>query len=359
MYNADVGFVEGLVCVWFKSIMQYEKGVSVVIPCYNREQYVEECICSILDQKCDFPIEIIVADDGSKDKSIEIARSFANKDLAREQPSKVCESKFSTDNPLDVAILVLEKPADCSVQGAGPTRNRGVARARYSYIAFLDSDDVFFPGHLIRLFRFLENHSEFAAAIDQLYGFDKDVKNRWVMPYTDTDTVKLESFFLSPYFNPSVAMVRRAILDELEGPFEETLRFAQDIDFFFRILEKHQIAILPDAGAGLREHETRSTGGKSPYLQYQYAEMAFNRAVTRYPYTRKLKRKRKAAIQFRLAQGDLLERKYFSVVKRLLHAFLLDPLRALNGVFGNVHRVGSVFKISSQTKSNENAPRRT
>jgi hypothetical protein len=152
------------------------------------------------------------------------------------------------------------------------------------------------------------------------------------MPYSDTDVVRLESFFLSPYFNPSAAMLRHTVVDGLEGPFEETLRFAQDIDFFFRILEQSQMAILSDAGAGLREHGTRSTGGKFPYMQYQYAEMAFNRAITRHPYSRTLKRKRKAAIQFRLAQGDMLERKYGSAARRLLYAFFLDPIRAIQTV---------------------------
>ena len=316
--------------------MQYEKGVSIIIPCYDRERYLHECIQSIIDQECDFPIEIIVADDDSRDNSIEAALSFASDLSALEQTSKICSSKQPAANPYDTGILILAKPADCQTQGAGPTRNRGVVRARYSYIAFLDSDDLFLPGHLKRLFYFLEKHPEFASAIDQLYGFDEDIKNCWIMPYPDTDTVKLESFFLSPYFNPSVAMVRHTILEELEGPFEETLRFAQDIDFFFRILEKHQIAILPEAGAGLREHETRSTGGKSPYLQYQYAEMAFYRAIARHTYPKKLVRKRKAAIQFRLAQGNLLERKYFSAARRLLHAFFLDPTRAIQMVLRQV-----------------------
>ena len=287
---------------------QYQKGVSVIIPCYNREQYLTECIRSVLDQECDFPLEIIVADDGSKDRSKEIAGSFG------------------------ASVRWVAKPVDCPSQGAGPTRNRGVAAAQYDYIAFLDSDDCFFPGHLKRLFYFLENHSAFVAAVDQLYGFENDIKNCWIMPYPDTNIVKLESFFLSPYFNPSVAMVRRTVLDELEGPFEETLRFAQDIDFFFRILEKHQIAILSEAGAGLREHQARSTGGKSPYLQYQYAEMAFNRAIARHAYSRKLMRKRKAIIQFRIAQGNLLAREYLIAARRLLHAFFLDPIRALQTV---------------------------
>ena len=289
--------------------MQHNRGISVVIPCYNREEYLKECIQSVLDQEGSFPVEIIIADDGSTDDSIKVIQNFKN----------------TTDSQ----IRFLEKPVDCKTQGAAPTRNRGVAAAQYSYIAFLDSDDLFLPGHLNRLFHFLEQHNKFAGAVDQLCGFETNIENRWIMPYPDTNIAKLESFFLSPYFNPSAAMIRHSVIDELEGPFEETLRFAQDIDFFFRILEKHQIAILSDAGAALREHGMRSTGGKSPYLQYKYAEMAFNRAIARHPYPSKLKRKRKAAIQFRLAQGDLLERKYLSAAKRLLHAFWLDPIRAI------------------------------
>jgi glycosyltransferase involved in cell wall biosynthesis len=292
--------------------------------------YLEECIQSVLNQESDFPVEIIVADDGSKDDSIVIAQSMSavcqKKDTARKQPES------SDENCFESTILVVKKPADCKTQGAAPTRNRGVAQAQYSYIAFLDSDDIFLPGHLKRLFHFLEQHSEFAAAIDQLYGFGHDINNRWIMPYPDADTVKLESFFLSPYFNPSVAMIRHTVLKELEGPFEESLRFAQDIDLFFRILEKHQIAILPEAGAVLREHDERSTGGKSPYMQYQYAEMAFNRAIARHSYPKKLARKRKAVIQYYVAKGDLLERKYFSAARRLLHAFFLDPIRAIQTV---------------------------
>ena len=322
--------------------MQYEKGVSIVIPCYNREQYLEECIQSILNQECDFPIEIIAADDGSKDKSIEIALSFASGHPACGQSATICASKQSAAHPLDATILVLEKPADCQqVPGAGPARNRGIARARYSYIAFLDSDDLFLPGHLMRLFHFLEQHPEFAAVIDQIYGFDTNIDKRWIMPYPDTDIVKPESVLLFTYFYPSVSMFRHTVLDEQEGPFYEPLRISQDQDLVLRILMTHQIAIVPEEGSGLREHAMRTVRGRShhPKSKWVYNEMVLERAIARYTFPKKVIRKRKAILQFRLAQDDLDARRYVSAAKRLLHAFILDPIRAIQTVLRrNFHR---------------------
>jgi glycosyltransferase involved in cell wall biosynthesis len=314
----------------------YEAGVSVIIPCYNREAYLEECIRSVLNQEVDFPVEIIITDDGSQDSSIDIALNFKSS-VTINDPQEylsgiVRVESSSTSGFSDSSIFVLEKPADCKTQGAAPTRNRGVALARYSYIAFLDSDDIFLSGHLDRLFHFLEEHSEFGAAVDQLVGFDRNIENCWIMPYLNTDVVRLESFFLSPYFNPSVALVRHSVLDEIEGPFDETLRLAEDVDLFLHILEKYQMAILRGDGAGLREHTERSTAGSGSVEQYKYAWRAMEKAVRRYPYPPNLVRKRKASIAFRLAQGDIRNKHYFSAICRLLYAGLLDPVRAFSAV---------------------------
>ena len=295
-------------------MLQYEKGVSVIIPVYNREKYLGECLQSVLDQEKDFPIEILCPDDGSTDKSKEVALSFRS--------------------PL---ICWIDKPMDCNVQGAGPTRNRGIAEARYSYIAFLDSDDLFLPGHLMRLFHFLEKHPQLAGAIDQIYafGWGKNISERWIMPYPDTETVNLESVILTAYLSPCVMMIRHAIVDEQEGPFYEPLRCWEDIDLFLRILEKkHQIAILPEAGTVIRHHDERSIYDRtsSAKSKWTYMETAFNRAITRYPYPLKVARKRKAIIQFRLGQEDMFKRKYFSATRRLFHAFFLDPIRAIQTV---------------------------
>jgi glycosyltransferase involved in cell wall biosynthesis len=58
--------------------MQYKNGVSVIVPCYNREEYLKECVESVLNQEGNFPVEIIIADDGSTDDSIKVIQDFEN-----------------------------------------------------------------------------------------------------------------------------------------------------------------------------------------------------------------------------------------------------------------------------------------
>ena len=89
------------------------------MPCYNCELYIGEAIGSILAQGIG-SLQIVVIDDGSTDRSAEIARGFG-------------------------------APVECHSQpnaGISPSRNAGVARARGKYLAFLDADDIWTPGGL-------------------------------------------------------------------------------------------------------------------------------------------------------------------------------------------------------------------
>ncbi|GAA5071277.1 CDP-glycerol glycerophosphotransferase [Thermocatellispora tengchongensis] len=93
--------------------------LSVVVPYYNVEKYVGECLDSIAGQTLR-DLEVICVDDGSADGSAEIVRARA---------------------AADDRITVLVQPN----RGLGPARNAGVARARGRYLAFADSDDVVPP----------------------------------------------------------------------------------------------------------------------------------------------------------------------------------------------------------------------
>lgn len=107
--------------------------VSVLVPCYNRERYIEEALLSILEQ--DYPnFELIVVDDGSQDASverIEVLRQRHDFQLIRQQN-----------------------------QGVSAALNTALSHARGEYIATPDSDDVMTPGRLSLQAAYLDAHPE-------------------------------------------------------------------------------------------------------------------------------------------------------------------------------------------------------
>lgn len=96
-----------------------EALVSVVMPAYNGEAYIGESINSILNQSYS-NIEVVVVDDGSSDRTRDIVRAFGGRVRLLEQKN----------------------------QGAAAARNLGIQAALGEYIAFLDADDVWWPGKL-------------------------------------------------------------------------------------------------------------------------------------------------------------------------------------------------------------------
>ncbi len=112
--------------------------VSVIVPVYNTQQYLRDCLDSILQQTLD-DIEIICIDDGSTDASLEILSEYANR---FEQVSVYTEENA----------------------GQGAARNYGVSVAQGKYLCFVDSDDLIVPDALERLYVKAE-----ADALDVLF----------------------------------------------------------------------------------------------------------------------------------------------------------------------------------------------
>jgi glycosyltransferase involved in cell wall biosynthesis len=99
--------------------------VSVVTPLYNTEKYVAECIGSALDQTLR-DVEVLVVDDGSRDRSAEIVEEIARRDSR---------------------VRLLRHPGGVNL-GVSRTRRLGIMEASGEYIAFLDADDAFEPTKL-------------------------------------------------------------------------------------------------------------------------------------------------------------------------------------------------------------------
>ena len=101
--------------------------LSVIVPAYNVEQYICNCLESILRQKVSFPYEVIVINDGSTDATAQLLEQYASYEHF---------SLFHQDN-----------------RGLSAARNRGIECSRGKYLCFVDSDDELLPGALEALVR--------------------------------------------------------------------------------------------------------------------------------------------------------------------------------------------------------------
>ena len=95
--------------------------VSVVIPTFNREGFIKQCVVSALKQSKK-PDEVIVVDDGSSDKTWDVLRTLGFSDSKEERNS---------------LRYIFQRN-----KGVSAARNRGIKAAKFKYIAFLDSDDL-------------------------------------------------------------------------------------------------------------------------------------------------------------------------------------------------------------------------
>ena len=112
--------------------------VSVIIPIYNVEKYVEECLISVMNQTLK-EIEIICVNDGSKDHSMEIVHKYAQED--------------------DRIVVIHQEN-----QGLSAARNTGLDKAKGTYVLFLDSDDWILPNTLQELYFVAEKNE-----LDDIY----------------------------------------------------------------------------------------------------------------------------------------------------------------------------------------------
>jgi len=115
--------------------MSYKSKVSVIIPVYNSERYLRECLDSVINQTLR-DIEIICVNDGSTDSSLSILNEYAEKDKR-------------------LRVLNQENA------GAGAARNAGLKVAGGEYLSFLDADDFFAPTMLEEMYnRCLEDEAD-------------------------------------------------------------------------------------------------------------------------------------------------------------------------------------------------------
>ncbi len=148
--------------------------LSVIIPCYNSAEYIDECLNSVISQKTGFNFEIVVVDDGSKDNSSEILDSWAE---------KYPEIYVYHQNNSGVAVA----------------RNKGVELSKGKYIMFLDSDDCLFDNALdVLVSKALEKDADIVEGSYEILMGNSN-KTRKGMVHSDSENSKGKGMYGFPW----------------------------------------------------------------------------------------------------------------------------------------------------------------
>lgn len=209
--------------------------VSVVMPCYNGAQFVEDAIASIIGQTfTDF--EFLIYDDGSSDGSWAIIAEWARRD----------QRVRATKMPHVGLVGVL---------------NRGLLEARGRYIARMDADDYSYPDRLEMQVREMERRPDCVVLGGQatLVDAKSSYLQAFIVPLThaEIDAGHLHGHGGSLLIHPAVLMRRDAV--NRAGGYREQYNTAEDLDLWLRIAELGEIANLEATVLKYRWHSSNVT----------------------------------------------------------------------------------------------------
>jgi glycosyltransferase involved in cell wall biosynthesis len=193
--------------------------ISVIIPLFNKEQFIKKTLLSVLNQTfSDF--EILLINDGSTDGSIDIVTSFDDERI----------TLYTTKN-----------------KGVSHARNYGISKSNSDLIAFLDADDLWESNHLEnlhRLYTSFPNCGLYATAYSKQFFNGKKMKAHFNGVSSDHFGV-IEDYFLASIIDSiawtSAVLIPKKTILEIGG-FDEEMRSGQDTDLWVRIALKKLVA---------------------------------------------------------------------------------------------------------------------
>ncbi|QKD71049.1 glycosyltransferase family 2 protein [Proteus terrae] len=181
--------------------------VSVVIPAYNAQDYLERAVNSVLNQSYN-NIEIIIINDGSSDNTLNVI----------EKLSRIHK---------EIIFLSHEN------QGISKTRNRGIELASGEYICFLDSDDTYESEFLLDLFnKVIQDNNDFSYCLFNKIFSESDIRPSKM--YKDNNTII--NFLNFDYFDICCLFIKKSFIDKNNIKFEINMIVGEDVWFILQCL---------------------------------------------------------------------------------------------------------------------------
>jgi len=245
--------------------------VTIVTPSFNQGHFIRETIESVLSQ--DYrPIEYMVMDGGSKDETLGILESYGD--------------RFHWVSEQD--------------RGQTHAINKGWQKTQGTYLAWLNSDDIYLPGAVSKAVAFLEENPAIGAVYGEGYHIEEngDIIERYPTEPFDRKRLIETCFICQP-----TVFVRRSVLERV-GFLDETLHYCMDYDLWFRIAKHYEMGYIQEYLACTRLYKETKTLGQRAQAHQEILQVVHRHAnsvppswVYGYAHAvldRRLDRKRKA-----------------------------------------------------------------
>lgn len=208
--------------------------ITIIVPVYNTENYLEDCLNSLMSQTYT-NIEILLVNDGSQDNSLNICKEYATKD----KRIKVIDKKHS---------------------GVSDTRNTGIKKSTGKYLTFIDSDDIIEKDYIERLYNTIKDTnsdvvvSGYSIIEKHLSKDIKYINETKIFKYKD-----IEKDLINTHYFSSICtnLYKKELIENIE--FDQHLRFVEDWLFSYYSLKKAKIVYLPYCGYKYLQHKSSTT----------------------------------------------------------------------------------------------------
>ncbi|VAW13812.1 Glycosyl transferase, family 2 [hydrothermal vent metagenome] len=201
--------------------------ITIVTPSYNQAKYLEDTICSVLNQN--YPnLEYIIIDGGSSDNSVDIIKKYEDQ----------------------ITYWVSEKD-----NGQAHAVNKGFKKVSGDIVGWLNSDDIYLPGTLDRVAYYFSKHPDVEVVYGNHVVTDQNNNHLWVKKELPFSIRRLEHH---SYMSQPATFLRRSVINKV-GYLDEKLYYLLDWEYFIRVGNVCKFKHVPDVFATYRLHKIAKT----------------------------------------------------------------------------------------------------
>ena len=273
--------------------------VSIVIPTYNHAPMLQRALATVVDQTYQNWNAIVV-------------------------------NNFSTDNTLEVVAAFNDPRIQCvnfrNNGVIGASRNEGIVLATGKYVAFLDSDDTWFPTKLEQCVEILESGSDLVCHAE--YWIDESGKSRLVAYGPSEAATHHNLIYKGNRISTSATVVRTALLKEVHGfDVAPELISTEDYDLWIRLAAKSdKFAFLSEPLGEYHRHDNNVSANIEKHLAAELALLEKHFSVNTRFENMIARRRRKALAYYGAGRSLHRTRKHFLALQKYSHSLVIWPI---------------------------------